>query len=52
VVGEHCRWQACAEIGAPGCDPFGPDGANLNLTIGTAVLDPSAEPPRTAPLCA
>jgi anaerobic selenocysteine-containing dehydrogenase len=40
VVGEHGWWQACAEIGAPGYDPFGPGGANLNLIIGTTVLDP------------
>ena len=40
TVGEHGWWQACAEIGAPGYDPFGPDGSNLNLIIGTAVLDP------------
>jgi len=23
VIGEHGWWQACAEIGAPGYDPFG-----------------------------
>ena len=40
VVGEHGWWQACAELGAPGYDPFGPSGANLNLIIGTAVVDP------------
>ena len=40
VVGEHGRWQACAEIGAPGYDPFGPDSATLNLLIGSAALDP------------
>jgi len=40
VVGEHGWWQACAETGAPGYDPFGPSGANFNLLIGTAVLDP------------
>ena len=40
VVGEHGWWQACAEIGAPGYDPFGPDGANFNLLIGSAALDP------------
>ena len=40
VVGEHGWWQACAEIGAPGYDPFGPDGANLNLIIGRTALDP------------
>jgi anaerobic selenocysteine-containing dehydrogenase len=40
VVGEHGWWQACAEIGAPGYDPFGPKGANFNLLIGTAAIDP------------
>jgi anaerobic selenocysteine-containing dehydrogenase len=40
VVGEHGWWQACAALDAPGYDPFGPDGANLNLLIGSAVLDP------------
>ena len=40
VVGEHGWWQACTEIGAPGYDPFGPNGANLNLIIGSAALDP------------
>ena len=29
VVGEHGWWQACAELGAPGYDPFGPDGATV-----------------------
>ncbi len=40
VVGEHGWWQPCAEIGAPGYDPFGPSGANFNLLIGSAALDP------------
>ena len=40
VIGEHGWWQACEAIGAPGYDPFGPDGANLNLIISAAVLDP------------
>ena len=40
VVGEHGWWQPCAEIGAPGYDPFGPDGANFNLLIGSTALDP------------
>jgi anaerobic selenocysteine-containing dehydrogenase len=40
VVGEHGWWQGCAELGAPGYDPFGPTGANYNLLIGTAALDP------------
>jgi len=33
-------WQACAAIGAPGYDPFGPDGANLNLLIRHEPSDP------------
>jgi anaerobic selenocysteine-containing dehydrogenase len=40
VVGEHGWWQGCAELGAPGYDPFGPTGANFNLLIGTGVRDP------------
>ncbi len=40
VVGEHGWWQPCADLGAPGYDPFGPDGANFNLLIGTAAIDP------------
>jgi anaerobic selenocysteine-containing dehydrogenase len=40
VVGEHGFWQGCAELGAPGYDPFGPMGANFNQLIGTAALDP------------
>ena len=40
VIGEHGWWQACAELDAPGYDPFSADGANLNLIIGRSVLDP------------
>ena len=40
VIGEHGWWQGCAEIGAPGYDPFASSGANLNLIIGSAALDP------------
>jgi anaerobic selenocysteine-containing dehydrogenase len=40
VVGQHGWWQPCAELDAPGYDPFGPNGANYNLLIGTAVVDP------------
>ncbi len=40
VVGEHGWWQACAAIGAPGYEPFGPGGANLNLIIGGTAFDP------------
>lgn len=52
VSGQHGWWQACAEIGAPGYDPFGPDGANLNLVIGNAAVDPiSGSVPHRAYLC-
>jgi anaerobic selenocysteine-containing dehydrogenase len=52
VIGEHGWWQACAGIGAPGYDPFGPDGANLNLIISRAALDPvSGTPSIRAYLC-
>jgi anaerobic selenocysteine-containing dehydrogenase len=52
VAGQHGWWQACKELGAPGYDPFGPDGANLNLIIGSAVLDPiSGTAPHRAYLC-
>ncbi len=40
AVGAHGSWQACAEIGAPGYDPFGPMGANFNLLVDIAALDP------------
>jgi anaerobic selenocysteine-containing dehydrogenase len=40
AVGEHGWWQPCAELGAPGYDAFGPDGANYNLLIGSTALDP------------
>ena len=40
VVGEHGWWQGCDELDAPGYDPFGEMGANFNLLIGTAAVDP------------
>ena len=52
VCGQHGWWQACAEIGAPGYDPFGADGANLNLIIGNDAIDPvSGSVPHRAYLC-
>ena len=52
VCGQHGWWQACAEIGAPGYDPFGPDGANFNLIIGNEAIDPiSGSVPHRAYLC-
>jgi anaerobic selenocysteine-containing dehydrogenase len=40
VCGQHGWWQACAEIGAPGFDPFGPDTVNFNVLIGHRPADP------------
>jgi anaerobic selenocysteine-containing dehydrogenase len=40
VVGEHGWWQGCAELGAPAYDPFGREGANFNLLIGSDTRDP------------
>ena len=41
-----------AELGMPGYDPFGPEGANLNLIIGNAAIDPiSGSVPHRAYLC-
>ncbi len=52
VCGQHGWWQACAEIGAPGYDPFSPEGANLNLLISSAESDPiSGSVPHRAYLC-
>ena len=33
-------WQGCQELGLPGYDPFGPDGANVNLLIPNEAIDP------------
>jgi anaerobic selenocysteine-containing dehydrogenase len=52
VVGEHGWWQACTDINGAGYDPFGPQGANLNLLIGTVTLDPvSGTAPHKSYLC-
>ena len=52
VCGQHGWWQACSELGAPGYDPFGPDGANFNLIIGNAAIDPiSGSVPHRAYVC-
>jgi len=40
AVGQHGWWQGCDEIGAPAYDPFSELGANLNLAIGNAAVDP------------
>jgi anaerobic selenocysteine-containing dehydrogenase len=52
VCGQHGWWQACPEIGAPAYDPFASDGANFNLVIGNAAIDPiSGSVPHRAYLC-
>ena len=52
ACGQHGWWQACPEIGAPGYDPFGSDGANFNLIIGNSAIDPvSGSVPHRAYLC-
>ena len=52
VCGQHGWWQACPEIGAPGYDPFSPDGVNFNLIIGNGAIDPiSGSVPHRAYLC-
>lgn len=52
VCGQHGWWQASPDIGAPGYDPFSPDGANLNLIIGNKAIDPiSGSVPHRAYLC-
>jgi anaerobic selenocysteine-containing dehydrogenase len=52
VCGQHGWWQSCPELGAPGYDPFGPEGANFNLLIGSDATDPvSGSVPHRAYLC-
>jgi anaerobic selenocysteine-containing dehydrogenase len=52
VCGQHGWWQASPDIGAPGHDPFGPAGSNLNLLIGNESNDPvSGSVPHRAYLC-
>ena len=33
-------WQGCQELGLPGYDPFGPEGANANLLVPNNAIDP------------
>jgi anaerobic selenocysteine-containing dehydrogenase len=40
VATAHGWWQACRELGLPGYDPFGPEGANANLLVPNDVIDP------------
>ena len=51
VGGQHGWWQSCPDLGLPGYDPIGSDGANINPVIGDEVLDPvsGAAPHRAYP---
>ena len=52
AVGQHGWWQGCAEIGAPSYDPFSADGANLNLIVNSAAVDPvSGSVPHRSYVC-
>ncbi len=52
VCAQHGWWQGCEALGAPGYDPFGPEGANLNRIIGRTAVDPiSGSVPHRAYLC-
>ncbi len=52
AVGQHGWWQGCAELGEPGYDPFSADGANLNLIVSSAAIDPvSGSVPHRSYVC-
>ena len=52
VAAQHGWWQGCAELGLPGYDAIEPDGANINLVIGSEAVDPvSGAPPHRAYPC-
>ncbi len=52
VCGQHGWWQACPQIGAPAYDAFSAEGANLNLIISNAAIDPiSGSVPHRSYLC-
>jgi len=40
VATQYGWWQGCRELGLRGYDPFGPDGANVNLLIPNKAIDP------------
>ncbi len=53
VSTQHGWWEPCETLGLPGYDPFGPEGANINLIIGNDSLDPiSGSAPHRSYLCA
>ena len=40
VATQYGWWQGCKELGRPGYDPFGPNGANANLLVPNEAIDP------------
>ena len=52
VTTVHGWWQGCRELGLPGYDPFGPEGANANLLVSSDVIDPiSGSVPHRSQMC-
>jgi len=52
VATQYGWWQGCQELGLPGYDPFGPEGANANLLIPSDVIDPiSGSVPHRSQMC-
>jgi anaerobic selenocysteine-containing dehydrogenase len=52
VATQYGWWQGCRELGRPGYDPFGPDGANANLLVANTAIDPiSASVPHRSRMC-
>jgi len=52
VATQYGWWQGCQEIGLPGYNALGPEGANANLLIPHDVIDPiSGSVPHRAYLC-
>ena len=52
VSAGHGWWQGCDELGLPGYDALGNDGANFNLLISDATADPiSGSVPHRSYVC-
>jgi anaerobic selenocysteine-containing dehydrogenase len=52
VCTAHGWWQACRELGLPGYDPLGPEGANANLLVSNEAIDPiSGSVPHRSQMC-
>ena len=52
VCCSHGWWEACAELGLPGFDPFTAEGANQNLLVTNEIHDPvSGGTPHRSTLC-